>query len=47
MSVVEQLSYAVITIVMLAASLALSDPGHGLAALKREPVHHYSLQSCR
>jgi hypothetical protein len=47
MSVLDELPYAIITIIMLAASLALSDPGSGLApALKGEPVHHYSLHSC-
>jgi hypothetical protein len=47
MSVIDELPYVIVTIIMLAASLALSDPGLGLApALKREPVTHYSLQSC-
>jgi hypothetical protein len=48
MSVVEQFIYAFIAVMMLAASLALSDPQHGLAGvLKRgSPPAAYVLQSC-
>jgi hypothetical protein len=48
MSFVEELVYAFIALMMLAASLALSDPQHGLAgALKRgPPAAGYVLQSC-
>ena len=48
MSAFEQILFAMVAILMLAGSLAFSDPDGGLAAaLKREPPsHHYVLQSC-
>jgi hypothetical protein len=47
MSLAEQCVHAFIAAVMLAASLALSDPQLGLAgAFKRSPVNEYVLQSC-
>jgi hypothetical protein len=47
MSFVEQCVYAFIAAMMLAASLALSDPQHGLAgAFKRNSANEYMLQSC-
>jgi hypothetical protein len=47
MSLVEQCVYAFIAAMMLAASLALSDPQYGLAgAFKRTSAGEYILQSC-
>jgi hypothetical protein len=47
MSLIEQCVYAFIAAMMLAASLALSDPQHGLAGLvKRPSANEYVLQSC-
>jgi hypothetical protein len=48
MSSFEQFLFAALAVLMLTGSLALSDPGLGLAAaLKREGAgHHYVLQSC-
>jgi hypothetical protein len=47
MSLIEQCVYAFIAAMMLAASLALSDPQYGLAgAFKRAPATEYVLQSC-
>ena len=48
MSLIEQCVYAFIAAMMLAASLALSQPQFGLAgAFKRAPVSEYVLQSCQ